>query len=115
MFLFNKTTQKFERFVIYNVYFRNNISSRMSQEGILQTSAGTVVIPVQFANIGGLSLDDFVNAGTWKIKDKSFIVKGEVENATYNELIKNYTIYRIVSVIDARKGGLQHIKVGVDV
>ena len=35
------------------------------------------------------------------------------DNFNYNELVNKYQLFKVVSVDDNRKGGLQHYKIGV--
>lgn len=114
MFLFNKSTQSFDRFVIKNVYFRHAIATRMIEQGLIRTSSGSVTIPSQFAEIGNLNLEEFLNGTTWNVNKKSYVVNGIADNLSYNELIKKHHLFRITSVSDNRKGGLQHIKLEVE-
>ena len=111
MFLFNKATQNFDRFVIKNVYFRHSIKTQMTADGLVRASSGTITIPLKHAQIGNLNLNEFIEE--WNNK-KGYIVNGEVENMTYNNLVKNYHLFRIIKVEDNRKGGLQHLKIEVD-
>ena len=114
LFLFNKTSQSFDRFVIKNVYFRHAMVTRMTEEGLIRVSSGTITIPSKYAQIGNLDLEEFISGNTWTLNSKSYVVNGEVENMTYSQLIKNYHLFRITSVADNRKGGLQHLKIEVD-
>ena len=130
LFLFNKENQKFDRFVIDNVYFRHHTSTRMTENGIINTSSGSVTSPSEYAkilnqnavysyNAKGNNILNFVLNGvltgkTWTLNGKSFIIEGNVGNDTYNELVKKYVVHRVVSVQDNRKGNLQHIKIEVE-
>ena len=114
LFLFNKSLQSFDRYVISNVYFRHAISTRMTENGLIRVSSGTITIPSRYAQIGNLNLEEFISGNTWILNGKSYVVDGEVEDTTYNELIKKYHLFRITSVADNRKGGLQHLKIEVD-
>lgn len=129
LFLFNKTSQSFDRFVINNVYFRHAVSTRMTEEGLLRTSNGSITIPTKFAQIQNTKAIDTYNKNqtsvlnfvlnglltdkTWTLNSKSFVVEGDIPNQTYNDLVKNYHLFRITSVADNRKGGLQHLKIEV--
>lgn len=114
MFLFNKATQTFDRFVIKNVYFRHTIGTKMTADGIMRISSGAVTIPLEYAQIGNLNLNEFMYSNTWNVNKKSYIVNGEVENKPYNDLVKDYHLFRIIKVADNRKGGLKHLKIEVD-
>lgn len=42
------------------------------------------------------------------------MVEGIIEdNFNYSELVNKYQLFKVVSVDDNRKGGLQHYKIGV--
>ena len=130
LFLFRRKEQKFDRFVINNVYFRKAISTRMTDNGLVRTSAGSVTIPTAFATIDGEiaiktydkktnNLLNFVLNGvllnkTWTLNGKSYLVEGEVEDMSYKELVEKYHTFRIISVQDNRKGNLQHFKIEVE-
>jgi len=131
LFLFNKKEQNFDRFVINKVYFRHHVSTRMTDNGLINTSAGSITIPCEFAEIkdGGKAIYsynanantilDFILNGilaekTWTLNGKSFVIEGEIEDMPYNELAQKYTLHRVTSVQDNRKGNLQHIKIEVE-
>lgn len=130
LFLFRREEQIYDRFVINNVYFRHNVATQMTDNGIIRTSKGSITIPVDFAtingenalktyNIKGNSLLNTILTGvfvnkTWTVNGKSYVVEGEVEELNYPELIKKYHVHRITSVQDNRKGNLQHIKIEVE-
>lgn len=130
LFLFNKSSQSFDRFVIKNVYFRHAIATRMTEEGLIRVSSGTITIPSKYAQIGNSKaiytynktqtstlnflLNGLLTGKTWTLNGKSYVVDGEVEDMSYQELVKKYHLFRITSVADNRKGGLQHLKIEVD-
>ena len=130
LFLYNKTSQSFDRFVIKNVYFRHSIATRMTEDGLIRVSSGTITIPTEFALIDGskaihtynknqINILNFLLNGlltdrTWTLNGKSYVVDGEVPDTNYSELVKKYHLFRIVSVADNRKGGLQHLKIEVN-
>ena len=48
------------------------------------------------------------------ISTDDYIVEGIIEDKfDYNELLSKYQVFKVVSVDDNRKGGLQHYKIGV--
>ena len=106
----------FNKYIIDNVYFRHNISVRMVDKGEIKTSNGSITIPMEFAELGGLDVNQLLSCDT----KNSYVVNGAVEDTsyvagtTYNELVKNYNLFKILSVADNRKGGLQHIKIEVE-
>lgn len=129
LFLFNKAQQNFDRFVIKNVYFRHAIATRMTEEGLIRISSGTITIPSEFAQIDdskaiytynketsklNFVLNGLLTGKTWTLNGNSYVIDGEVPDMSYNELIKKYHLFRITSVADNRKGGLQHLKIEVD-
>lgn len=129
LFLFNKESQEFDRIVIDNVYFRYAEKTRMTDNGLIRTSGGSVTIPLEYAkiedtkalysyktnnNILEFVLNGILTSKTWSLDSKSFVIEGNIPDMTYSELIKQYHIYRVTSVQDNRKGNLQHIKIEVN-
>lgn len=129
LFLFNKESQEFDRIVIDNVYFRYAEKTRMTDNGLIRTSGGSVTIPLAYAkiedtkalysyksnnNILEFVLEGILTSKTWSLDSKSFVIEGNIPDMTYSELIKQYHIYRVTSVQDNRKGNLQHIKIEVN-
>ena len=130
LFLFNKKEQKFDRFVIKNVYFRYVEKTQMTDNGLIRSSGGSVTIPSKFATIDGTKaihsynkkvtnllnfvLNGILTSKVWTLNSKSYVVEGEVQDMSYTELVSKYHIYRITSVQDNRKGNLQHIKIEVE-
>ena len=133
LFLFNEESQEFDRVVIQNVYFRHAIATRMSEKGLERVSSGSITIPCAFAKIGNslaiytynqtntnildFVLDGLLSDKMWSLKDNSYVVNGEVDEdiTSYTYLVSKYDLFRITSVADNRKGGLQHLKIEVDV
>lgn len=67
--------------------------------GLEKGSTGSITIPT--TDTLNISIDDY-------------IIKGIVENKfDYRNLIQKYQLFKVVSVDDNRKGGLQHYKIGV--
>ena len=128
LFLFNEKIQDFDRFVIEKVYFRFSESTRMTENGLIRTSQGNIIIPSKYAEINEIKaidkydknnvlssvLEGMSKRDKWNLKDKSFVVDGNVNDIEYTELLKTYRVFRIISVADNRKGGLQHLKLGVE-
>lgn len=81
------------------VYFRHNKKSNLIDKGFEQGSTGTIIIPT--TNKVEISTDDYIVEGS--ITDEFDLSK----------LKKSYQVYRVLSVDDNRKGGLQHYKIGV--
>lgn len=129
LFLFNKENQDFDRIVINNVYFRYAEKTTMTENGLIRASGGSITIPLEYAKIGetkalytykaktnnilNFVLNGLLNGKTWSINSKSYVVEGNIEDMSYNELVQKYHTFRITSVQDNRKGNLQHIKLEV--
>lgn len=81
------------------VYFRHNKKSNLVDKGLEKGSSGTIYIPT---------------TETLNVDEDDIVVEGS-STTEYTELIKSQTIqkYRVLSVDDNRKGGLQHYKLGV--
>ena len=82
-----------------NVYFRHNKKSNLIDKGIEKGSTGSITIPTTDAV--DISCGDYIVEG---IVEDEFDIKS---------LIKKYQLFKVVSVDDNRKGGLQHYKIGV--
>ena len=67
--------------------------------GIQNASTGTITIPT-IENID-ISKGDYIVEGT--IKD----------DFNFDNLMKKYQVFKVLSVDDNRKGGLPHFKIGV--
>ena len=82
------------------VYFRHNKKINLVDKGLEKGSTGSITIPtIEKLDI---SNDDYVVEGI--VQDKFDL----------SALQKKYQIFKVVSVDDNRKGGLQHYKVGVE-
>lgn len=81
------------------VYFRHNKKVNQVDKGIQTASTGTIYIPTM-KNID-IKTDDYIIEG---------IVKDKFDLAS---LMNKYKVFKVVSVDDNRKGGLQHFKIGV--
>lgn len=67
--------------------------------GLEKGSTGSIIIP---------TID------TLNISTDDYIIKGIIEDDfDYMNLRKKYQLFKVVSVDDNRKGGLQHYKIGV--
>lgn len=67
--------------------------------GLEKGSTGSIIIP---------TID------TLNISTDDYIIKGIIEDEfDYMNLRKKYQLFKVVSVDDNRKGGLQHYKIGV--
>lgn len=81
------------------VYFRHNKKTNLIDKGLQEGSTGSITIPTtEELNI---STDDYVVEG---------IIEDEFDLSV---LQSKYQIFKVVSVDDNRKGGLQHYKIGV--
>lgn len=81
------------------VYFRHNKKTNLIDKGLEKGSTGSITIPT--TEELSISTDDYILEG---------IVKDEFD---LSELQKKYQVFKVVSVDDNRKGGLQHYKIGV--
>ena len=67
--------------------------------GLEKGSTGSITIPT---------------TETLNISTNDYVVEGLVnDNFDLRELSKKYQVFKVVSVDDNRKGGLQHYKIGV--
>jgi len=89
------------RIVYENVYFRHNKKVNMVDKGIENGSSGTIYIPTENDLSKYIETGDIVFEG--KITEK---FEDIYDSSKYHS-------YRIVSIDDNRKGGLQHYKLGV--
>lgn len=81
------------------VYFRHNKKTNLIDKGLEKGSTGSITIPtIEKIDI---STDDYIVEG---------IIEDEFD---LNSLMKKYQVFKVVSVDDNRKGGLQHYKIGV--
>ena len=89
----------FTRLTFNKVYFRHNKKTNLIDKGLQKGSTGSITIPTtEELNI---STDDYVVEG---------IVEDEFDLSV---LQSKYQVFKVVSVDDNRKGGLQHYKIGV--
>ena len=81
------------------VYFRHNKKTNLVDKGLEKGSTGSITIPtIEKLDI---STDDY-------------IVEGIIEDKFDLSLLQEkYQVFKVVSVDDNRKGGLQHYKIGV--
>ncbi len=97
--VYHKNNDKVSIYYFNEVYFRHNKKINQIDKGVQMASTGTIYIPtVEEINI---KTDDLIIKG---------IIKDEYNFLT---LMKKYKVFKVVSVDDNRKGGLQHFKVGV--
>ena len=91
--------EPFEPLFFNNVYFRHNKKTNLIDKGLQEGSTGSITIPTtEKLNI---ATDDYIVEG---IIDDEFNLR---------ELQDKYQLFKVVSVDDNRKGGLQHYKIGV--
>ena len=95
----NFTIQHYEADNLPKVYFRHNKKTNLIDKGLEQGSTGSITIPT--TEKLDISTNDYV------IED---IVKDEFD---LSKLQEKYQVFKVVSVDDNRKGGLQHYKIGV--
>lgn len=129
LFLYNKTTEEYEKLYVKGVYFRYDDLTQQIAKGIQGNASGTITIPLDYATIDGVNAcksykadtnaKDFVLNGifiehTWDLENQSYVVEGIIDtDVTIRELISNYKPFRITNVRDCRKGTLQHLKLEV--
>ena len=81
------------------VYFRHNKKSNRIDKGVQMASTGTIYIP---------TTEDI------EIKTDDYIIEGILNDEfDLNSLMEKYQVFKVVSIDDNRKGGLQHFKIGV--
>lgn len=81
------------------VYFRHNKKINQIDKGVQTASTGTIYIPTN-ENID--------------IKTDDYIIERVINDEfDFNNLMKKYQVFKVVSVDDNRKGNLQHFKIGV--
>lgn len=81
------------------VYFRHTKKINQVDKGVQTASTGSITIPTtEKINI---STDDYIMEG---------IIEDEFDLSLLKE---KYEVFKVVSVDDNRKGGLQHYKIGV--
>lgn len=125
----------FKRTVITNVYVRKVRKSIINSKGEEVAGNATIIIPVEYAEINGKkAFDGYIDSRSlnnknailnftlnaplmdnpWTVFDGSYIVDKEI-NLEFDEIEikKEFTLYRVQSVADNRKGGLKHLKLEV--
>lgn len=91
--------ETFTRLTFERVYFRHNKKTNLIDKGLEKGSTGSITIPTTE------KLD---------ISTGDYIIEGIIEDDfNLRELQKKYQVFKVVSVDDNRKGGLQHYKIGV--
>lgn len=95
----NFTIQHYDGENLPKVYFRHNKKTNLIDKGLEQGSTGSITIPT--TKKLDISTNDYV------IED---IVKDEFD---LSKLQEKYQVFKVVSIDDNRKGGLQHYKIGV--
>ena len=89
----------FTRTPFEQVYFRHNKKSNLIDKGFEKGSTGSITIPT--TKKLNISTEDYVVEGM--VNDEFDLLK----------LQSKYQLFKVVSVDDNRKGGLQHYKIGV--
>lgn len=81
------------------VYFRHNKKTNLVDKGFEKDSTGSITIPT---------------TDTLNITTGDCVIEGLIDDEyNFRELQKKYQLFKVVSVDDNRKGGLQHYKIGV--
>lgn len=116
--------ETFTKMVFDKVYFRHNKKTNLIDKGLQKGSTGSITIPT--TEKLDISTNDYVIEGIvgsvadinqMKVKDLN-IMKVKMlssQNAEFNlsDMQSIYQVFKVVSVDDNRKGGLQHYKIGV--
>ena len=130
-----KSDDTFQRNVLKNVYVRKVRKSTINSKGEEVASSATIVIPTAFTTINDkLAINTYIDTKTldkssailnftlnvpliyraWTLMDGDYIVDKETTmEFDLRELKKQCKVYRVQSVADNRKGGLQHFKLEV--
>lgn len=91
--------ENYEPIYFYEVYFRHNKKTNLVDKGLEEGSTGSITIPTT----------EKINIST-----NDYIVEGIIEDKFDLSLLQEkYQVFKVVSVDDNRKGGLQHYKIGV--
>ena len=91
--------ESYEPIHFNEVYFRHNKKTNLVDKGLEKGSTGSITIPTT----------EKINIST-----NDYIVEGIVEDKFDLSLLQEkYQVFKVVSVDDNRKGGLQHYKIGV--
>lgn len=94
-----KDDESVSKIHLKQVYFRHNKKNNQIDKGVQTASTGTIYIPAT-ENID--------------IKTDDYIIEGVINDEfDFNNLMKKYQVFKVVSVDDNRKGNLQHFKIGV--
>lgn len=131
LFLFDENNEIYDRVIIHKVYFRHNKKTNLIDKGLQEGSTGSITIPTKIAmidnNLAIYSYSDIKNPNTldfllngllvdktWNLENDSYVIKGAItEEFDLSKMQQKYQIFKIVSLDDNRKGGLQHLKLGV--
>ncbi len=110
--VFHKSNNSYSKYKIDKVYFRHNKKISKIDKGVENASAGTIVIPVGIALMKNEKLSDIKDI----LSEKDYIINGDVEiqNFDLKLLLQEYSVFKVLSVDDNRKGGLPHFKIGVN-
>lgn len=130
-----KSDDTFQRTVLKNVYIRKVRKSTINSKGEEIASSATIVIPTAFATIDNqLAIKSYIETNSvdkksailnfilnvpliekpWTLIDGDYIVDKETTmEFDLRELKKQFKVYRVQSISDNRKGGLQHFKIEV--
>lgn len=102
-----KSDDTFQRTVLKNVYIRKVRKSTINSKGEEVASSATIVIPT------ALLIDDELKILSG-LTDGDYVVDKETSmDFDFRELKRQFKVYRVQSIADNRKGGLQHFKLEV--
>ena len=131
LFLFDEKNEVYDRVIIHKVYFRHNKKTNLIDKGIEKGSTGSITIPTKIAMIDddlaihtysknkhpnnlNFVLNGLLIDKAWNLEGESYVVEGAVsEEFDLSKIQSKHQVFKIVSLDDNRKGGLEHLKIGV--
>ena len=130
-----KEDNSYQRTVINKVYVRKTRKTILNDNGEQLAGSCTIVIPTKLAEIEGqLAIKSYIDTKSinknssilnftlnskliehaWTLRDGDYVVDGECNlDFDMTEIRKEHRLFRIESVADNRKGGLEHFKLEV--
>lgn len=130
-----KKDESFQRTVIDKVYVRKTRKIAINSNGEEVASSASIIIPTKIALINNqLALNSYIDNKSldkynsilnftlnsklidhaWTLMEGDYIVDGKCDlEFDMTEIKKEHKLFQIVSVVDNRKGNLQHFKIEV--
>ena len=130
-----KEDNTYQRTVIDKVYIRKSRKTILSTNGEQLAGSCTIIIPTGLAEIQGqLAIKSYIDNrsinknssilnftlnsklidNAWTLRDGDYVVDSECNlDFDMTQIRKEHRLFRIESVSDNRKGGLQHFKLEV--